>query len=400
MAKNIFIAATGKDVGKSTISFGIISYMLNKGYKVGFMKPLGQRWKQSKWGKVEEDVILIKEIFDLKEDPKDMNPIVIEKGYTEEYISKTIKPNLSKSILNGYNNIAKNNDYVIIEGTGHAGVGSVLDHSNAKVASILDSKVVLLAKGGIGSTIDELELNRKFFERRGVEVIGVIINQVIKLKIDKIEKSIKKYCHDKGLNLFGIIPYSTILGNPTLGTIIEELKPEVINDTDERNIVVDNYLVGASNLKEAINFLSQKSGNNLLVLPSDRIDLAYALPNVYELKEFDKTRIFTVLFSGNQKPDEYTLRLLKEYNVNLLWKKGDTFSVISKLSSISIKTRPLDNFKIDEIKNIVTGNINIKKILKYFGKPNIVYGKFQRIKKKGKTLLIKIYKYLKNLLGF
>src|SRR6056297_2581627 len=270
MAKNIFIAATGKDVGKSTISFGMISYMLNNGYKVGFMKPLGQRWKNSKWGKVEEDVILIKEIFGLEEDPNDMNPIVIEKGYTENYLSKTIKPNLGKQILRGYNNIEKNNDYVIIEGTGHAGVGSVLDHSNAKVASILDSKVILLAKGGIGSTIDELELNRKFFERRGVEVIGVIINQVIESKIERVKKSIKKYCRDKGLKLFGVIPYSTILGHPTLGTIIEELKPEVIYDTEERNIVVDNYLVGASNLKEAVKFLSQKKGNNLLVLPSER----------------------------------------------------------------------------------------------------------------------------------
>ncbi|HMA69805.1 MAG TPA: dethiobiotin synthase [Candidatus Mcinerneyibacterium sp.] len=395
MAKNIFIAATDKDVGKSTVSFALINQLLEGNYNVGFMKPIGQRWRESKWGKIEEDVILIKEIFKLKDDPNYMNPVVVNRGFTTNYLNKTIKPNLSKKILNSYQYIQKNKDFVIIEGTGHAGVGSVIDHSNADVASLLDSKVVLMAKGGIGSTIDKLELNRLFFERKGIDVIGVIINKVLRNKIDKVKKSIKKYCKKNRLRLFGIIPYSPILGNPTLGTIIEELKPVIYQETNERNLVLNDYLVVASHLKEAINIIEKRSGNLLLVIPSERLEISYAIPSFSKLKSFKNTRIFTILFSGLEKPDDNVLSILKNQNINVLWKKGDTFSVISALSGISIKTRPFDNFKIDEINKIVKNNVNTKKLFKFARKANIIYGKIGRLKRICYIIINKIKKFFK-----
>lgn len=64
-------------------------------------------------------------------------------------------------IKRGFRNICANNDFVVVEGTGHVGVGSVIGLSNARVARELGIDMVLVAKGGIGSTFDELELNRQ-----------------------------------------------------------------------------------------------------------------------------------------------------------------------------------------------------------------------------------------------
>ena len=50
-------------------------------------------------------------------------------------------------------------EFVVIEGTGHCGVGSVLGWNNARVAATLGVDVVLVANGGIGSTFDDLALN-------------------------------------------------------------------------------------------------------------------------------------------------------------------------------------------------------------------------------------------------
>ena len=102
MTKNIYFAATSKDAGKSTLSFALLEKLTQMNQKVGFMKPVGQRWLESKWGKVEEDVILMKEIFDFQEFPSDMNPIVVKRGFTEDYLSKVIKPDLSTKIIEGY----------------------------------------------------------------------------------------------------------------------------------------------------------------------------------------------------------------------------------------------------------------------------------------------------------
>lgn len=382
MAKNIFIAATDKDIGKSTISFAIIDKLISSNFKVGFMKPVGQRWLPSKWGEVEEDVILMKNFFDFSDSPIFMNPVVIKKGYTEEYLNKMIKPDLGQKIIDAYEQVAIDKDYIVIEGTGHGGVGSVLDKSNADVAKILDAKVILLAKGGIGSTIDKLELNRVFFESKGAQVIGIIVNKVIESKIQKVRLSIEKYCKKNNLKLYGIIPYSPILSNPTLGQVIDELKPEILHETNEQNIVVDNFFVAATNIDEFIEFFRGKKGNVLLVFPSVRLDIVFAIPNLKKFCTVNEKKIFAVLFSGDKPPSEIAVKTLIDEDINILWQKGDTFSVISKLSKISIKTRYRDNYKINEIRKIVIKNVSYNAILSKLSSAKIQKTKWRKIKQK------------------
>jgi hypothetical protein len=321
MAKNLYIAATGRNVGKSTISFALINHLISTGAKVGFMKPVGQRWLQSSWGQVEEDVILMKEAFNFAEAPTDMNPIIIKKGFTEEFLAKPVKPDLSSSILTAYEHVSQDKDYVIIEGTGHAGVGSVINQSNADVAKLLEAKVILVAKGGIGSAIDSLELNREFFESKGCQVIGVIINKVLVNKLDKVKKNIKRYCQHNKMRLLGMVPYSPILSNPTLGQIIDEMNPEIWNETDERDLVTEKIFVGAYPLQEFLEYVNEQKGMLLGVFPTTRLDLLMAIPTLNKNLK-DKNRIFAILLSGDSPPSKYAMDSLRHENINILWNKG------------------------------------------------------------------------------
>jgi len=370
--KNIFIAATGKDVGKSTISFALLDLLIQDNREVAFMKPVGQRWLHSKWGKVEEDVILMKQIFQFPASPPLMNPIVVEKGFTEEYLYKTIKPNIHRKILNAYEKISKNKEFMVIEGTGHAGVGSVFETSNADVAKILDADVVLVVDGGIGSAIDSLELNRSFFINHGVNIVGVIVNKVIPDKSEKIKKAISTYCKKYKIKFLGVIPYSTILSNPTLGQIINELNPKIIHETNERKTVIDTFAIGATSLEEFIEYVKDMKGNILLILPSLRLDMIFTIPNLKNFFENKETRIHTILFTGKHEPSPIAIQTLINEKINILWKKGDTYNVASKLSSISIKTRPEDIYKIKEIKNIVISNIYYKKLFQSVSQSKII----------------------------
>jgi dethiobiotin synthase len=373
MAKNLFIAATGKDVGKSTISFAMIHHLLAQKYRVGFMKPVGQRWLESPWGEVEEDVILMKQYFHLEEAPLDMNPIVIKKGFTEHYLKSLIKPNLSIKITDAYQKVAENKDIIVIEGTGHAGVGAVLDKSNADVAKLLQARVLLLVGGGIGNAIDQLDLNYHYFRSKGVQVIGIIVNKVAMEKYDKVNRAISAYCKAKKIHFFGMIPYSPILSNPTLGQIIAELKPEIFFETNERRVVVDDFLVVASQIEEFIDYFDEKRGNQLLVMPSTRIDIAFAISSLKNVLNMKEKRLFVILFTGMNRPSERVVMSLKGEGINVLWKKGDTYSVISKLTKISIKTRTEDSFKIDEILKLAENNVDCKKILSFLPEKDIEF---------------------------
>ena len=84
--------------------------------------------------------MLIDQTFGVHTPLEAMSPIAVEPDFTRKYIEKSNNDFLVRRIQNSFDRAAWEKDFVIIEGTGHAGVGSVFDLSNARVASLLGSK--------------------------------------------------------------------------------------------------------------------------------------------------------------------------------------------------------------------------------------------------------------------
>jgi len=118
---------------------------------------------------------------------------------------------LVKKIQKAFDRVAWEKDFVLCEGSGHAGVGSVFDLSNARVAKLMGAKVVIVTQGGIGKPIDEVCLSQALFEREGVEVMGVILNKVHPDRIEYIREFARRGLKRKGLQLFGVMPHQPIL---------------------------------------------------------------------------------------------------------------------------------------------------------------------------------------------
>lgn len=171
--KNIFIAATRQNDGKTVISIGLFLVLKKYTEKIGFIKPVGQKYVVIDGKKVDKDAVLLKRICNLDDDLEDMNPIAVEEGFTRNYLDNPNKEELVDKILKGYQRISKDKEIVLIEGTGHAGVGSIFDLNNAEVAKILNAPVIIISIGGIGRPADEISLNVSLFKEKGVDVKGV-----------------------------------------------------------------------------------------------------------------------------------------------------------------------------------------------------------------------------------
>ena len=65
---------------------------------------------------------------------------------------------------------SRDHDVLLIEGTGHAGVGAVIGLSNAAVAAELGAPAIIVSEGGVGRPIDEIVLNASLFAKQGVHV--------------------------------------------------------------------------------------------------------------------------------------------------------------------------------------------------------------------------------------
>jgi dethiobiotin synthetase len=186
---------------------------------IGYIKPVGQRFVEIEEQKIDEDIVLMDAVYRLNCPLVDMSPIAVEPAFTRKYLESANNESLVKRIQGAFDRVAWEKDFVLCEGSGHAGVGSVFDLSNAQVAKTLGCKVIIVTSGGIGRPIDEVSLNQALFEKEGVEIIGVIINKVLEEKIPEITRFVGRGLKRKGLELLGVIPHEQMLCNPTVDLI-------------------------------------------------------------------------------------------------------------------------------------------------------------------------------------
>ncbi|MDD5505308.1 MAG: AAA family ATPase [Candidatus Omnitrophica bacterium] len=359
--RKIFIAATKQNDGKTTVSLGIIKNLQEKFGKVGFIKPIGQRYLEEEGVKIDEDSILIEEVCGIKSGLKDMNPIAVEKGFTEKYIMKPDKKNISKQIQDSFRRISKNQELVVIEGTGHAGVGSVFDHSNASAARLLGSKVIIISSGGIGRPIDEIILNKALFEKEGVKVLGVIVNKVLPDKFDKISRLVRKGLERKGIEVLGVLPFNPMLARPTFEQILEETDFQVLCGKEYLERSVARVIVAAMEARDAVRYISEDS---LMVTPGDREDMIICGLSSFRDTGNNKLKICGMILTGGITPEPPIMNLLLKADIPVLLAKSDTYDVATCLHDLTVKIRPCDKDKIDTVIKLIKENVDFKKILK------------------------------------
>lgn len=349
MAKKIFIAATGRDIGKTSISLGLIKFLLSKELRVGYIKPIAQRYVKVENNKVAKDVFLMKKIFNLESDFADMSPCVIERGLTSKYIMGNRKSPKNR-ILRALKRIEKECDIVIIEGTGHAGVGSVLNLSNAAAAKLLNAPVLIISEGGIGSTIDHITLNHSLFASYDCSVLGVIINKVKKEKYEEISNLLTKGIKQQNnLEIFGFIPYRSILSVPTLSMIKETLNLKVLNEDNISDLTsiwdeqVDNVLIATMEPHVVMETVSASQSKVLITTSSDRSDILLAALALYYSKV---PNLIGVLLSGDTPPKSI-MEVIQKIELPIMLAEQNVYSLASIIHNLRVKLTQKDETKIN-----------------------------------------------------
>ena len=354
----IFIAATRQNDGKTTVSLGLIAALQKHFPRVGYIKPVGQRFVEIEEQKIDEDTVLMDAVYRLNCPLVDMSPIAVEPAFTRKYLQSANNDALVRKIQDSFDRVDWEKDFVLCEGSGHAGVGSVFDLSNAQVARTLGAKVIIVSQGGIGKPIDEVSLNQALFEKEGVEIVGVIINKVHEEKIPEITKFVRSGLKRKGLELLGVLPHAPLLSHPSLDLIREELNAELLNHPPSINALVEEVVVGAMGVQNAMHLFRR---GTLLITPGDREDILLAASAKTALDK-DETMAGIVL-TGDLRPGEDALKAIQSLPLPVLLAKTDSYQVASKVHNLTVKTRPADALKISLIRDIVAQHVNVRKII-------------------------------------
>jgi len=351
----LFVAATKQDMGKTAVTLGLLHALRELGRDVGYMKPVGQHYVSLEGCDVDEDVVLMREAFDLRDNPADMNPVTVPRNFTREYIANRDPAPLERKVQDSYGKLAATHGMLLVEGTGHAGVGSCFDMSNAHVAELLRAAVVIVTDGGIGKAIDEISLSLNLFERHGARVLGVILNKVWPEKIMSIEGALRQGLENIGTRLLGVIPHCADLGNPRMEEVVDKLKGHVLCGEEGLTGRVDHTVIAAMKAKDVLPYIQE---NTLVITPGDRLDnISLALSKRSELAGSGKTVSGLILTGGFALPDS-VYNLARASGIPVVQCDSDTYSVATAIRNATYKIQPDDAARIDLTKRIVGENFD------------------------------------------
>ncbi|MEL6671653.1 MAG: AAA family ATPase [Bacteroidota bacterium] len=358
--KPIYVAATSQHVGKTTSTLGLLASLQSRGLKTGYCKPVGQQFIDVGQRRVDKDAILFASAMGFELIPEIHSPVILGKGATTAYLDNPDQFNYETRILKACKILKANHDVVVFEGTGHPGVGTVVGLSNAKVAQMVNSGLIMVVEAGIGNTIDLLELNLALFKQRNIPILGVIVNKALVNKMDKVEHYISQRLGEENIDLLGILPFEEELGLPVMHTIAKAVNAKVVYNEDQLDNKVRDTIAGSLiDLRELRNF-----NNQLLVVSIPRLDEAMKkLEKVSRLIDTHESPLSGIIVTGQGEFKENQIAYFEQHKIPVLRAMIDTYEAVIKISRIEVKINTRTQWKVQKAIELFQQHVNLDLLL-------------------------------------
>jgi hypothetical protein len=313
-----------------------------------------------------------------------MSPVHIPRGFTKAFIRGDIVEDLGARIEAAHRRLVEGREAVLIEGTGHAGVGAVIGLSNAVVAARLRAPAVIISEAGVGRPIDEIVLNAALFAQHGVPLAGAVVNKVDLDADPSLPEVLRGGLARHGIELLGVLPYRPILSHPTLAMLIEQMHGDLLHPGDDMDRAIEHVAIGAMHPRHVLERIGPGS---LLIVPGDRQDIIAATVAANRTQRalhlnpgrWDRLRhrshfgrapddpatisLAGMIFSGTIRPRQRDLDAIREAGLFAYHVEAETYDVASRIHDLLVKTHPANLAKIDAIKRLVTEHFDVDRLL-------------------------------------
>jgi phosphate acetyltransferase len=342
MSKNLYIAASEAEAGKSLVVLGLMSYISRHVTKVGFFRPFVQ--SAEAW---DDHIRLIHTRFRLDFEYEEMF------GMCNEEINNLIKEgdddSIQTIILNKYKKLERKCDFVLIEGSDFRGHMSSYEFDfNIRVANNVGSPVVAVITGknkNVAEVVDSVQVMKEMLSREKCQQLGTIVNRANKRDVTSIKTLLEKNNDDGELNF--VIPELDVLQQVSIRQLHERLDAELVyGDDDHLNFLINDIKIAAMGLGNVLKYIDE---GDLIVTPADRIDILAALSLTLLSSNFQK--ISGLVLTGNiQMNEEYMLLLkgLQKLPINILKVKCDTFTTAMRIHTIRPELMPENEQRISQ----------------------------------------------------
>lgn len=327
MARRIFVAATGMNSGKTTTSLSLMHMARKKYSRVGFIKPIGPKPISFDGRCADKDAVLMARHFGLETDLSLMSPFVLQQGDTRRVMDGALsREDIARRMFDAIAELDAKNDFLIIEGAGHSGVGTLFGCNNARIARQTGSRVLMVTGGGLGNVVDSVQINLALFQKEGASVEAILVNKIIPQKRDQTLKYLDQAFAEEGIRVIGGFNFQPILANPTLRRIARVLDIKLHATEAEAQRIVHHVQLGAASAQRVVELLKEST---LVIVNSSRDELLVTIANLYKLDDY-RDKIAGIIIPGVGAISHITQRIIENSGIPYM-RAGRTSSTVFEM---------------------------------------------------------------------
>ena len=338
MTKAVFIATAEPYSGKSLVALGLVNMLLGQAHRVGYFKPIIDYDPAQQ---PDPHLDTVARYFQLP------LPYAEAYAYTRPEALRLIEAGaqgeLIDTVIRKFKRWEDAHDFTVVEGSDFLGPGTALEFdANVSMAKNLGVPVVLVVSGADKSTaqvVNAVLTLLRSFEAREVPVLLAVANRVAPAQADDVQALLRGQL--PAAVLLAVIPEDPDLLHPTMREIQAGLGGELLFGEAGLGNQVDNYIIGAMQVPNFLNYLKP---NVLIVTPADRGDIIVCALQANLSASYP--RVAGLVLTAGAGPDAPILRLLEGLPsvVPILAVPMGTFETATRAGAIRSRLTP-DNPK-------------------------------------------------------
>jgi len=340
MSKNLYIAASEAEAGKSLVVLGMMDFLSRHITKIGFFRPIVRSAE-----KMDNHIRLIYERFNLDFDYSDMY------GLTSDEMMRLISDGdndaIQAIVLNKYKNLERKCDFVLVEGSDfRTHLSSYEFDFNVQVANNLGSPIMAVVSGqrkNVLEVVDSVQVMKEVLAREKCQQLGTIVNRANRADVNKIGALLDKNKVDGELDF--VIPEQEFFQRVTVRQIMDSLNAKrLYGEKENLNFVVNDIKIAAMGLENILTYVSE---GTLFIAPSDRLDTLAALSLTLISGNYPK--IAGILLTGDFNPSKEFMRLLEglqKLPITILKVNTDTYTAAMQIDKIRAVLNPENDQRI------------------------------------------------------
>ncbi len=346
----ILVVSSERYSGKSSLVVGLALELRDRGYSVGYMKPVGAYPIKVENQKVDEDAYFVREALGLSDSAlSDVSPYFLTWDTLTRYMRK--KPgNPPAKVQAAYKRLSAGKDVMLLEGAQNFLHGRLINLSALEVANLLDAEVLLLDTFNEELSVDRMLSARDFF---GEHFLGAVLNWVPPRRAEFTRNLLQRFMTAHGISIFGSIPQDRLLRSITVSDLADSLNGTMICARDKGDELIESMMVGAMGQDQALR-LFRKQANKVVVTGGDRSDIQLAAL---------ETPTKSLILTGGHRPSPLVLGQAEEMGVPIIMVDCDTATTVEMVEAAIGHQKVHSPGKIERIRGFIRDDLNVDLML-------------------------------------